>query len=336
MADEKTFKLRYVGSRFSGARLPVNVLPDLQAFRDLLVSFAKDEWKSRHPDRQRVPKGFDASLSFDLTAIEDGSAVPNIVWNRDVAQATLPGFEDELASVVDASYAEIINLFESAGNFVSTDELSSEKLRALDKFGASLQDGEKIELGKTSGGNVVFLDLERRKRLITANRETYNYRLTGVGKLASNSVYGQIIVRTELGDISVPIDPEEIIQDFDGSLDQDVQYDILVELDRLDNVRKVIEVFDVTVVDASIEAEIFKCRQRLEEIAKLSSGWHDGDGVGSDSRAIAIASEFINRRPTLSPLLKLYPNEHGGVLVELEQSGWDISIELFPDGKVER
>ena len=95
MTEEKTFKLRYVGARFTGARLPVNVLPDLQAFRDLLVSFAKDEWKTLHPDRKRVPKGFDASISFDLTIIEDGSAVPNIVWSRDIAQANLPGFEDE-------------------------------------------------------------------------------------------------------------------------------------------------------------------------------------------------------------------------------------------------
>lgn len=59
MADEeKSFRLRYVGSRFDNARLPVDVLSDLPAFRDLLAAFAKDEWLSLNSDRQRVPKGF--------------------------------------------------------------------------------------------------------------------------------------------------------------------------------------------------------------------------------------------------------------------------------------
>lgn len=336
MADEKTFKLRYVGERFAGARLPVNVLPDLQAFRDLLVSFAKDEWKNRHPDRQRVPKGFDASLSFDLTMIEDGSAVPNIVWNRDSAQANLPGFEDELAAVVDAAHADVVELFEVAGGDDPIGELNPEKVRALDKFGASLKEGERIELGASTAGNVVYLDVARRKRLITSVRETYNTRLTGVGKLASNSVYGHIIIRSETGqDVSVPIDPEEILEDFDGSLDQDVQYDILVELDRADAVRRVLEVYDVAVVDASIEAGMTKCTQRLDELRHLPRGWHDGEGLPIAARSIDMAVQFIKRRPALSPVMKLYPSENGAVLAELEQGGWDISVEFNPDGSLE-
>ena len=121
----------------------------------------------------------------------------------------------------------------------------------------------------------------------------------------------------------------------DGSLDQDVQYDILVELDSADNVRKVIDVFDVMVVDASIEAGMAKCQQRLEEIGKLTAGWLDGEGAATERSAITTAFEFIKRRPTLSPLLKLYPNNHGGILAELEQGGWDISVEFSPDGTVE-
>mgnify|MGYP000912396797 CR=1 FL=1 len=245
MDDNKTFKLRYVGSRFTGARMPLNVLSDLPAFRDLLVSFARDEWKERHPERKRVPKGFDASLTLDLTQIEDGSALPNLVWSRDVAQQTLPGFEDELAEIVEESYVDIVQLFEGAANGQAAPELSPDKLRALDKFGAGLLPNERIELTPITGGNVVYLDLERRKRLITSVRETYNVRLTGVGTLASNSVYGHVIIRTDNGDISVPIDPEEIKQNFDGSLDQTVQYDIMVEMDRSEHIRNVVDVFDV-------------------------------------------------------------------------------------------
>lgn len=335
MAEDKTFKLRYVGVRYTGARLPVNVLSDLPAFRDLLVSFAKDEWKERHPGRQRVPKGFDASLTLDLTQIEEGSARPNLVWSREVAQATLPGFEDELAEIVEASYSDIVELFEGVAAGDDVPDLSAEKLRALDKFGASLRVDEQIELTPTDGGNVVFLDVERRKRLLTSVRDTYSIRLTGVGTLASNSVYGHVIIRTERGDISIPVDPQEIIDNFDGSLDQSVQYDVLVEVDRADHIRKVLDVFDVAVVDASIEAGMIRSYERLAEIGRLQKGWLDGLGAEIDNSALKSAEQFVNARVVLAAAMRIYPNEPAGVLIELEAGGWDMSLEFAPDGSVE-
>lgn len=335
MAEDKTFKLRYVGERYEGARLPVNVLSDLPAFRDLLVSFAKDEWKARHPDRQRVPKGFDASLTLDLTTIEEGSARPNLVWSRDVAQATLPGFEDELEEIVEASYADIIELFEGVAAGLDTPELSPEKLRALDKFGAGLRADEQIELKPRASENVVFLDVERRKRLITSVRDTYSVRLTGIGTLASNSVYGHVIIRTERGDISIPVDPQEIIDNFDGSLDQSVQYDVLVEVDRGENIRKVLDVFDVGVVDASIESGVLRSRERLAEIGRLQPGWLDGQCTAIDNAALLSAQEFVQARIMHAGSMKIYPNEGAGILIELEASGWDMSLEFAPNGSVE-
>jgi hypothetical protein len=106
MSDSTTFKLRYVGVRFDGARLPVDVLLDLPAFRDLLVAFAKDGWRDLNADRKRVPKGFDKSISFDLVGIENGSAVPMLNWSRDAAQENLPGFADKLQEIVDHSYLD--------------------------------------------------------------------------------------------------------------------------------------------------------------------------------------------------------------------------------------
>ncbi len=335
MADDKTFTLRYVGARYAGARLPVNVLSDLPAFRDLLVSFAKDEWKARHPDRQRVPKGFDASLTLDLTQIEEGSARPNLVWSREVAQQTLPGFEDELAEIVEASYTDIVSLFDGVAADRPVPDLSPEKVRALDKFGASLRPDEQIELTPVAGGNVVFLDVARRKRLITSVRETYNVRLTGVGTLASNSVYGQIIIRTESGDISIPIDPDEIKENFDGSLDQAVQYDVLVEMDGNEHIRKVLDVFDVAVVDASIEAGMIRSYQRLDELSKLRPGWLDGRGDAVEDVALRSAQQFVDARVVLAGAMRIYPNEGAGVLIELEAGRWDMSLEFGSDGSVE-
>jgi hypothetical protein len=83
MTELRSFLLRYVGARFEGHRLPLDVLPDLSAFRDLLVSYVKAEWRAAHTERDRLPKGFEKSIAFDLVEIRD--------WERRTATRLGPG-----------------------------------------------------------------------------------------------------------------------------------------------------------------------------------------------------------------------------------------------------
>jgi hypothetical protein len=188
--DPRVFRLRYVGTRFLNARLPLDVLADLPAFRDLLVSYAKDRWRASNPDRQRLPKGFDQSISFDLIRIEDGSAVPAIAWNRQIAQASLEGFTDELEDIVDRSFMDVVTLFANAGIPRFPRSLSSDQIRALNRFGAGLREGERIEfLGSgPSNGNIPYLDTTRRKSIITHVTNRYELRYEGIGQLSGTHI----------------------------------------------------------------------------------------------------------------------------------------------------
>ncbi|MCK0510026.1 hypothetical protein [Aromatoleum buckelii] len=279
MTDDATiFKLRYVGLRFDGARLPVDVLSDLPAFRDLLAAFAKDEWRALNADRQRVPKGFDKSLSFDLVSIEEGSAVPSLDWNRGTAQTYLPGFADELYDVVKASFRDVVDLIDGAGNDRFPKSLSSEHVRALNKLGSGLRESERIEFLGTAGadGNVIYLDTYRRKKLITRVRETYQARFEGTGTLLgavvnADAAGGYIEVLTiEHGNIRIQLDAERVVNEFDGNINAVVQFDLQIELDNADRFRSVIEAFDVALIDQGIGEELERCRSRLFEIKGLS------------------------------------------------------------------
>lgn len=100
MDDEsKSYSLRYVGRRFDNARLPLDVLSDLPALRDLIAALAKQEFRQKNPDRQRVPQGFDKAISFALTEIEDGSAMPKLSLENEVAQQSLPNIGDEMEEI---------------------------------------------------------------------------------------------------------------------------------------------------------------------------------------------------------------------------------------------
>lgn len=332
------FELRYVGSRFEGTRLPVEVLSDLPAFRDLLVAFAKDAWREGN-SRQRVPKGFDKSIAFDLVGIRDGSAIPQIAWNRDIAQANLPGFSDQLEEIVADAYNMVVRLIDDAGARQFPISLSADHIRALNKLGAGLRENERIEFKGSKGrdGGVVYLDAFRRKDLITHVKETYETRIGGVGRLIANDdAEGFIKVETaEYGEIKIPVDREKIKQVFDGSLRELVQFDIQIELDNKDHYRGVVEVFDTALIDAQIGADLVKCRDRLEELRGLQPGWHNGQGAAIDASASDSARKFLARRPAMCGSYRIYPTDAGGIVFEFESNGWDLSVEFVPGGSVE-
>ncbi len=340
--DDKIFRLRYTGTRFEGTRLPVDVLSDLPAFRDLLVAFAKDQFRRANTDKQRVPKGFDKSLSFALVAVEDGSAVPVISWNRNLAQANLPGIADDLENIVDASYRDVVRLIDNAGSSVFPKSLSSEHIRALNKLGSGLRDHERIEFQGVEGkdGRIVYLDNFRRKALITKVRQTYQSRHDGTGVLRGTHMpadgLGYLEVETVVyGLIKVSLESDLIKANFDGNLGSTVQFDMQVELDDSDKLVSIVDVFDIVVIDAQREASLERCRARLAGFRELAAGWYDGDGVPVSDAAFAAANRFLSKRPTLLDAYKLYPTPDGGILFEFEHGEWDWSVELVASGAVE-
>ncbi|NLS28917.1 hypothetical protein S2M10_39300 [Sphingomonas sp. S2M10] len=339
MPEQHTiFSLHYIGTRFRNARLPVEVLSDLPAFRDLLVSYAKDEWRRRHSDRARVPKGFDKSLSFDLITIEDGSAIPKLEWNRNSAQVNLPGFADEIEEIVEVAYEDVVSLIDGQSGRVTA--LNAEKIRALNRFGAGLRDNETIELASRKSMGVVHLDAVRRKQLITGARETYLTRVEGAGELIGTYVpseyQGTIVVRTvAYGNISIPVDPLQIYEEFANELNNDVQFELLVELDSQDRFRGVADVFDVQVVFDEVRAAFVKCSQRVAEIGALANGWHDGNGNRIVDASLALTRSFLQARPQYCSVYRIYPTEAGAVLIDFEINGWDYSLEFTVDGGIE-
>ena len=76
--DTINFELRYVGARFDRHRLPLDVLPDLSAFRDLLVSYVKAGWRATNEKRVRLPKGFEKSTYLN----EKGNRRVRLAWTR--------------------------------------------------------------------------------------------------------------------------------------------------------------------------------------------------------------------------------------------------------------
>ena len=341
MSDEELgFRLRFVGRRFDGARLPVGVLPDIEAFRDLIVAFAKSNWLEAHESRQRVPRGFDAQLSLDLVVIDEGSAVPVLKLSGADPQGFLPGMFEARYAVLETAYQRMSNVLDDAENDSEyRPVLTRDQISALNRFGAGLRDHEKVEFLGTKGrsGEVVSLDSYRRKNLITRLRETYEKRYEGDGYLNGVFADGKIIVRVpEYGDIPLDVG-DRALDEFDGYLLNDVSIDMTLELDAQDKVRGVKDIHSVDMYEPLSERArnaIDRSMFRLAELAEFEPGWLDGQGEKIAESAVAQAKYLVKGGTDWFASAGIFPTLSGGIQIEVEHDSVDLTILIDNNGGV--
>jgi hypothetical protein len=95
-AAKKIAVLKFNGPRFEDHGLDVDVLPEIIAYKQLLQETAKALWKRKNPNRQRLPKNFDAEISLKFFEIEPGSAGVPLLRSATGRLAPRLPFDDEL------------------------------------------------------------------------------------------------------------------------------------------------------------------------------------------------------------------------------------------------
>ena len=69
-------KIKFDGDRFEGHALDADSLLELANYLKIVNDTALYIWRAEHPNRQRLPKGFEQGLQLKVRTIEEGSAVP--------------------------------------------------------------------------------------------------------------------------------------------------------------------------------------------------------------------------------------------------------------------
>ena len=89
MPSVEFWRPRLRGARFDDGQIPLQILSDLTALREMVIDVAKWRYLSENPDRRRAPRGFANKIDLKLVSIDDGSAVP--VINITTDEPLLPG-----------------------------------------------------------------------------------------------------------------------------------------------------------------------------------------------------------------------------------------------------
>lgn len=327
---EKIYSPRFVGDRFDGHALPLEFLDDLQVLGRINTAIAKWLWKEKHPGRQRVPRGFERGISYAVTAIENGSAMPNV----ELFAPTNGMFPAEYAQYFQQAPAKLMDAIQTLDDGGDPSAvLPEEILMMLEPFGASLHTDEFVEFRpkqeKAARYTVqkrkkLLVDLSKDKdytkdagllgQLIDLNKESHTFQLRTV----SRKVWGTFN-EEHYADLLDAFSEEPV------GKKKPVLITGLIRFNASDSPRAVEQLREVTVL------EPLDIQWQLEGLRALRDGWFDGHGTAYDPATIDKLGQALEAFYALGKLPSIYPNPQGLVNIEWDNAAFDITLEVDPN-----
>ncbi len=320
------------GLRFEGGVVPLEVLGDLAAFREMVLEVAKWRFFSRNPGRQRVPRGFTDNFSFNLVGLREGSAVCDI---------ELDAPKGSLSSEYGPFYEDFRGALESIIAAVDSDDpetkMPLDYYAYFDRVGRSLREGEMLEFRLPSKGVAASLDRGRRQDLLAKSRlSEFTNEVTLRGYVPEMDQDRMLFeLRPAYGPkVSAPLPAfhfDTILKAFNGYSGAEpirVLIKGIGRFNRQGRLQSLENVNDVSLLDPLDVAF------RLDEFRNLQNGWFEGEGVAPPQTGLDwLTRTFYQYYPVADELPYSYPTPEGGVQFEWSVGYWEFTLEVDLIGK---
>lgn len=324
-------RVRFAGGRFDSHTIPFDVLPDLAAYRDLVVEVAKHLFRERNNDRRRVPKGFEESFQLGLSQVIQGNSATALAQR-------LETLKDQPANAAQAGFGfpqygefeearDLLDRVMAAAN--DGQALPQEFPRALvgkfNRFGQSLRAGEHAELshGRTIP---VRYDSETRKRIVLSANATYENALDQRFTLTGGEIRACIVHLADKDGarFDLQVDTDEECEKAIIRRRHQVRVIGVGLFDRQDRLTKITKYKELLYTDDEPQQPL---DERLGEIACTPAGWYSGENPAPDASAIARMSELVAIITTETgvPTPYIYPLPDGSITAEWTRGDWEIS-----------
>jgi hypothetical protein len=175
--------LRVTGPRFDDHGLDIDVLPELISYKRLLIETAQEIWRRRNPERQRLPKGFEANVVIKFFRLQPGSTEVPLVRQVEKCQASLLPLFDEQPDEIDEA------AIDAAGSGRSAPEtLLRSVIPFFREFGQTLREDEAIIIRAGPRGNVARYDGQVRERVLLWGEQVYKDMIDLSGEVRSTDL----------------------------------------------------------------------------------------------------------------------------------------------------
>ena len=170
----------FKGGRFDDHGVDVDVLPDLIAYKKILVETAKEIWRRKNPSRRRLPKNFDETLSLKFYEIRAGSAGVPLMREMQSEQTKLAFDRDELD--------EAVELLDDAIEAIAEDKplpeaLPKNVIPLFGDYGKTLRDDESFELKIPRRKRPACYSVQARERFVKLAESAYEDLVDYTGEI---------------------------------------------------------------------------------------------------------------------------------------------------------
>lgn len=335
-------RVRFAGGRFDSHTIPFDVLPDLAAYRDLVVEVAKHLFRERNNDRQRVPKGFEESFQLGLSQVIQGNSATALARRLETLedQPTEAGqvrFDFPRYSEFEDA-RDLLDRVIAAANEgrALPQELPRELVGKFNRFGQSLRAGEHAELSHGRTASVRY-DSETRKRIVLSANPTYEnaldqrFTLTG-GEIRSCVVH---LANEDGTRFDLRVDTDEECEKAIARRRHQIRVVGAGLFDRQDRLTKITKYKELIYTDDEPQQPL---DERLGEIARTPAGWYSSQNPAPDASAIARMRELVTliTAEAGAPTPYVYPLPDGSITGEWTRGDWEISATVtLPDLAIE-
>ncbi len=313
-------KPKFEGERFDQHTLPLDVLPGLQAYGELLLQVAR-RLVVEQEGSLRVPKGFDASFQLSLSGVEKGSALLPLKlgggeWDHLFQQAR---------DVVSDAVLAVNTQAELPGAF------PLEHLDLLEKIGRVLQPGESLTLRSQATNQSVYTrdtleTLKQRRAKPTPKTMTIDASVFGADFETRTAR-----IRLLSGRVARPKFGSALERKVESALTKRAWSRVRGSAEAMvDSVGAVVEVSELLSVAAwtrsSAEA-VEKTRARLDGFfsspeVRSEFGFLERHRSFAEQLLIGLMVEVGVATPTL------FPGPDSTIRAEWMHQGWDLSLEV--------
>lgn len=320
------------GGRFENASLPISVLSDLTAYRDLVVALARHLFFLREPSRKQVPRGFADSFQIGIRAIEAGStvAVLNRVSSSSRSEHRLHGVDlfeearDLIHRVIEAA----------ASKSPLPREFPSELAKRFNQFGRGLRDDEYVELRRPGESSGHRYDRAIRKRIVVQQEGSYEDTVDLRGWISGGVVdREQLTIRLE-GDVLIDGRcPAALVRQALGLLEQRVRVLGVGAFDRNDHLERILRIEDVFVDDEETEEEeegipsslMKHLASQFRHLGSLPPGWFEPETQPLNKRGLDEVFFFLLELMEELPLPHMYPTPESEARAEWSFPDWEVN-----------
>lgn len=334
--DGAFVRVRFAGGRFEQHAIPFSMLPELDAYRGLIVEVAKHLFFKNNPDRKRVPKGFSESFELALSGLVTGNSATALARRLPV---NMPRVQAALDFANYIEFEEARDLVDQVMINAARNENLPEGFPAIlvewfNRIGQGLGPTEFLEFSHGSSVPVKY-DSSARKRIVLSGYPTYEAVVDQRFLLNGGNVQKKVIHL--LAEDGRPLDLQaKNDDDLERAIGRRRNHVRLVGVGQFTREDQLSKITDYVEIIHSDDEPQLSYALRLQEISKTEPGWYSPGNPAPSRQSIARMQSFLAEAVEHwgIPFPFIFPTPEGGVRAEWSRGDIEISATVGEDGSV--